>query len=261
METENKQIMENINNTQTESEQNSRSGSEEQKKSEKSDNKMTNKNSMREIEIEKMVLNCGGTDDKLEKSVKLLKMITGNRKIYQIKSTRRIPAFGISPGKKSGCKVTIRDKEKIMDLLKRFFAALDNKIKKKQITENHASFWIREYIEIPGLGYDRDIGILGFEASLVFKRKGKRVKKRKIKKGKYPKRQNVTGKEIMDFLIKTLDLEVVEKWLQVIGEKHWNNLKENQQLKLNILNIINQKTELLALQDKNAKNVEGLEHI
>ena len=189
------------------------SSSEEQKISEKSNtnNKMGNKNNiMREIEIEKMVLNCGGTDDKLEKSINLLKMITKDRKILQISSTRRIPAFGISPGKKSGCKVTLRDKEKIIELLKRFFAALDNEIKEKQITENHVSFGINEYIEIPGLEYDRDIGILGFEVSLVFKRKGKRVKMKKIKKGKYPKKQNVTKKEITDFLIKNLGLEVVE---------------------------------------------------
>ena len=182
------------------------------------ENKMETKNPMQKIEIEKMVLNCGGTEDKLEKSIKLLKMITKDRKIYQIKSTRRIPAFGISPGKKSGCKVTIRDKKEIIELLKRFFAALDNEIKEKQITENHVSFGVQEYIEIPGLEYDRDIGILGFEASLVFKRKGKRVKIKKIKKGKYPKKQNVTKEEIKDFLIKHIGLEVVEKndskWLE-----------------------------------------------
>ena len=175
------------------------------------ENKMETKNPMQKIEIEKMVLNCGGTEDKLEKSIKLLKMIAKDRKIYQIRSTRRIPAFGISPGKKSGCKVTIRDKKEIIELLKRFFAALDNEIKEKQITENHVSFGINEYIEIPGLEYDRDIGILGFEASLVFKRKGKRVKIKKIKKGKYPKKQNVTKEEIKDFLIKHIGLEVVEK--------------------------------------------------
>ena len=189
--------------------------SEEQEQSEKSDNNkqnMNNKNNiMQEIEIEKMVLNCGGTEDKLEKSIKLLKMIAKDRKIFEIRSTRRIPAFGISPGKKSGCKVTIRDKKEIIELLKRFFAALDNEIKEKQITENHVSFGISEYIEVPGLEYNRDIGILGFEASLVFKRKGKRVKIKKIKKGKYPKKQNVTKKEITDFLIKHLGLEVVEK--------------------------------------------------
>jgi len=50
-------------------------------------------------------------------------------------------------------------------------------------------------------------------------------------------------------------------WQQVIGEKHWSNLKENLQLKLNILNITNQKTEPLGLQSKNAKNAADLERI
>ncbi|MFA7707649.1 MAG: 50S ribosomal protein L5 [Candidatus Pacearchaeota archaeon] len=167
-------------------------------------------NPMREIEIEKLVLNCGGTEEKLEKSVKLLKMITTDRKVYQIKSSKRIPTFGISPGKKSGCKVTLRDKKKIMELLKRFFAALDNEINQRQITENHLSFGIKEYIEIPGLEYNREIGILGLEASLVFKRNGKRVKLRKIKRGKYPQRQSVTKEEITKFLLKHFKLEIKE---------------------------------------------------
>ena len=205
METEIQQITkdEQINNVQKDS-----SEDEKQEGILDTNNKMTNQNPMREIEIEKMVLNCGGTEDKLEKSIALLKMITENRKIYQISSTRRIPAFGISPGKKSGCKVTLRNKEKIIELIKRFFAALDNEIKAKQITENHVSFGIHEYIEIPGLEYDRDIGILGFEASVVFKRKGKRVKMKKIKKGKYPKKQNITKQEITDFLIKNFGVEI-----------------------------------------------------
>ena len=84
------------------------------------------KNIMQEIEIEKMVLHCGGTEDKLEKSVKLLEMITGG-KIYNIQSTKRIPAFGISPGKKSGCKITLRNKEKI----KEFQNYLENHFKNK----------------------------------------------------------------------------------------------------------------------------------
>jgi large subunit ribosomal protein L5 len=171
--------------------------------------KMKTQNPMGEIEIEKMVINCGATDEKLEKSIRLLKMIAGDRKIYQISSTRRIPAFGISPGKKSGCKVTIRDKDKIIDLLKRFFAALDNELSGKKIVENHLSFGVQEYIEIPGLEYDRDIGILGFETSVVFKRKGKRVKIKKIKQGKYPKKQNVTKEEIIEFLNKHVGVEII----------------------------------------------------
>jgi large subunit ribosomal protein L5 len=165
-------------------------------------------NKMHELEIEKMVLNCGGIEDKLERSIKLLEIIT-KRKIQVMKSTKRIPDFGISPGKKSGCKVTLRDRDEIMTLLKRFFAALDNTIKSRQIVNNHFSFGIKEYIEIPGLEYNRDIGILGFEVDLSFSRKGKRVKLRKIKQGKYPKRQDVTREEILNFLKKNFKLNII----------------------------------------------------
>src|SRR3989344_5467141 len=94
-------------------------------------------NPMRDIDIEKIVVHCGGVEEKLEKSVKLLKKITGGT-VYIKKSTSRIPAFGISPGKKSGAKVTIRNKKQINDLLKRFFAAFENKLKRRQITLNTA---------------------------------------------------------------------------------------------------------------------------
>ena len=172
---------------------------------------MKNKiNKMREIEIEKMVLHCGGIDEKLEKSIKLLEMVTGTKKIYVIKSRKRIPAFGISPGKKSGAKITIRDKKRINELLERLFLAVNNTLKLRQITTNQACFGIREYIEIPGLEYNRDIGILGFEVMIVFKRKGKSVKLRKIKRGKYPKKQDVTKEEIMNYLTKNFNLEIVE---------------------------------------------------
>ncbi|MEM0465227.1 MAG: 50S ribosomal protein L5 [Candidatus Pacearchaeota archaeon] len=164
-------------------------------------------NKMREVEIEKMIIHAGGIENKLEKSIKLLEMTT-KRKVYITKAKKRIPTFGISPGKKSGCKVTIRNKEEVISLLKRFFAAIDNKIKQKQICKNHVSFGIKEYIEVPGLEYNRDIGILGFEVDLVFARKGKRVKYKKIKRGKYPKRQDVNPEEIVSYLSKNLKVEV-----------------------------------------------------
>ncbi len=164
-------------------------------------------NPMRTIAIEKMVVHCGGVEDKLEKSIKLLKKIT-NGTVYIKKSTRRIPAFGISPGKKSGAKVTLRDKKQIYDLLRRFFSAIDNKLHEKQITANQACFGIKEYIEVPGLEYEREIGILGFEVMLVFERKGKRVKMRKRRAGKFPAKQHVTPEEIIEYLKEHFKVEV-----------------------------------------------------
>lgn len=169
---------------------------------------MKTKNIMQDIEIEKIVINAGGTEEKHDKLVRLLEVIT-KRKVQVIKSTRRLPAFGLSPGKKSGCKVTIREKAQINDLLKRFFASFENEVSKKKISENYLSFGIPEYIEVPGLEYDRDIGILGFEVSVIFTRKGKRVKFKKVKKGRYPKKQNVTKEEIIEYLNKNYGVEVV----------------------------------------------------
>jgi large subunit ribosomal protein L5 len=159
-----------------------------------------NENVMRIPRLEKMVLNCGGVEDKLQRSVKLLSVLTG-RKIKEISSTKRIPTFGVRPGLKTGCMVTLRGEE-AEKLLKRLFGAVNNKIRKKKIANNHFSFGIKEYLEIPDMEYQRDIGIIGLDVTAVFKRAGKRVKERKIKTGKYPKSQDVTPEEITSYLTK-----------------------------------------------------------
>ena len=164
------------------------------------------KNKMREIEIEKVVLNCGATDDKLKKSVKLLKLIS-NRKVREIASNKRIPTLGVRPGLKTVCSVTLRGKDK-EEILKRLLVSIDNTLKKRQIVENAFSFGIKEYLEVPGLEYQRDIGIIGFEVTVVFKRKGKRVGLKKANRGKAPKKQNVTPEEITEFLKSKFNVEV-----------------------------------------------------
>ncbi len=79
-------------------------------------------------------------------------------------------------------------------------AAENNTLKRKQISENTFSFGIKEYIEIPGVEYQRDIGIRGLDVTVTFKKSGKRVKLKKIKKGKFPKRQRVSKEEIIKFM-------------------------------------------------------------
>ena len=165
-------------------------------------------NPMRKIEIEKVIVNAGGSGDKLTKALKLLNLITG-KKVKKNISKKRIPSFDVHPGLETGCMVTIRNKGEIQKFLKRVLESVNNKIKKENIAENHFSFGIEEYIQIPEMEYQRDIGMLGLEISVVFKRKGKRVKMRKIKCGKYPKRQNVSAEEIIEFLRK-MNVEVEE---------------------------------------------------
>jgi large subunit ribosomal protein L5 len=159
--------------------------------------KSKTENPMREIKIEKVVLSVGGLGDQLEKGVRLLKYLT-DRKPAKTSSKKRIPSLGVRPKLEIGAVVTIRKRAE--EILKKMLAAVDNQLKKKQLSENNFSFGIKEYIEIPGTEYQRDIGIIGFDVTVVFKRAGRRVKLRKIKRGKIPKRQVITKEEIIKFM-------------------------------------------------------------
>ena len=163
-------------------------------------------NIMREIKIEKLVLSIGGIGEDLEKGVKLLKILTG-RKPAKKKSRKRIPTLGVRPNLEVGAMVTIR--QNIKEFLSKMLVTIDNKLTKKQISENNFSFGIKEYIEIPGVEYQRDIGIIGFDVTVVFKRTGKRVKLKKIKRGKIPKKQAISREEIIKFMEDNFQTEFV----------------------------------------------------
>jgi len=165
-------------------------------------------NIMRTIKIEKVVLSIGGTGEELEKGFKLLQLITG-KKPAKMKSRKRIPSLGVRPKLEVGAVVTIR--KNIKELLNKLLAAEDNQLKRKQISENNFSFGIKEYLEIPGMEYQRDIGIMGFDVSVVFKRTGRRVKLRKIKKARVPKRQIISKDEIIKFMQENFNTEVIGK--------------------------------------------------
>jgi large subunit ribosomal protein L5 len=165
---------------------------------------MAKENIMREIKIEKVVLSVGGIGNELEKGYKLLEFLT-KRKPTKRKSNKRIPAFNIRPGLEVGAVITLRKNAE--EFLKRMLITVDNILKKKQISKNNFSFGIKEYIEIPGVEYQRDIGIKGFDVTVVFKRSGKRVSLRKIKKGKIPLKQIIQPEEIIKFLEANFDVK------------------------------------------------------
>jgi large subunit ribosomal protein L5 len=155
-------------------------------------------NPMKEVKIDKVVLNIGATGANLEKAVILLKMLAPGRKPSKMKSSKRIPTLGVRPGLEVGTVVTIR--KDINNFLKKMLVAIENRIRKKQVSNNNFSFGLKEYLEIPGMEYNRDVGIMGFDVTVVFKRTGRRVGLRKIKKGKVPNRQRVSKEEIIKFM-------------------------------------------------------------
>jgi large subunit ribosomal protein L5 len=154
-------------------------------------------NIMRKIKIEKVVLSVGGTGENLEKGVQLLTLLT-KRKPAKMISRKRIPTLGVRPKLEVGAVVTLRKNSE--EFLKKALIAIDNVLKNSQISENNFSFGIKEYIEIPGTEYQRELGILGLDVTVVFKRTGKRVGLKKIKKGKIPKKQIISKEEIIKFM-------------------------------------------------------------
>ncbi len=164
---------------------------------------------MREIKIEKITFNVGAGKDQnlLEKGMMLLKNMTGIEPIKTI-TMKRIPSWGIRPGLPVGTKITIRDKQKIKDLLTRCIKAKENKLKKSSFDNNgNIAFGIHEYIDVPGLEYDPKIGIIGFEMCITLKRPGFSIKHKSNNK-KIGKKHNISQEDAIQFMGKEYNVEV-----------------------------------------------------
>lgn len=165
-------------------------------------------NKMREVKLERVVLNIGGTGEKLDKGFKLLEELSGKKPV-RVVATKRIPSWNVRPGLEVGVKVTLRGKEGF-ELLKKLLPAIDNTLKEKQVQKNFFSFGIHEYIEIPGMEYIREVGIMGLEVTAVFTRAGKRIERKKIR-GSKGKKIDVSQEEIINFLESSFGTKILRK--------------------------------------------------
>jgi len=158
-------------------------------------------NLLRNIRIEKVTLNIGAGKNTalLDKGVKLLKTITGIQPVKTV-TQKRIPAWGLRPGLPIGCKVTLR-KNAAREVLSRLLQAKNYVLNEKQFDENgNVAFGIHEYIDIPSVKYDPDIGIIGFEVCVTLERPGFRIKRRKIQTKKIPERHRIKKNDAIEFM-------------------------------------------------------------
>ncbi len=154
-------------------------------------------NRMRAIEMDSLTLHCSTADTaRLERAIKLLKFITKATPVKTL-AKKRIPTWKIKPGQPIGCKVTLRKKQAV-ELFKVLLTGI-TELNEKQFNPGFLSFGIKEYIEIPALPYQRDIGILGFDAVATLRRKGWRITRRKRLKARIPERHRITKEETIKF--------------------------------------------------------------
>jgi large subunit ribosomal protein L5 len=157
-------------------------------------------NVMRNIQVEKVTLNCGcGTDHtRLEKSIKLLAIITGKTPIKTI-TQKRIPNWGLRKGLPVGGKVTLRGKD-AQAIIPRLLTAKENKLGPNCFdTNGNVSFGIPECIDIPGVEYDPAIGIIGLQVSITLKRPGFRIKNRVVQRRKIPDKHTISQADAIEF--------------------------------------------------------------
>jgi large subunit ribosomal protein L5 len=166
-------------------------------------------NPMKSVRIEKVTLNIGTgkPGPELEKAKKLLNMITG-RTVIETKTNKRIPGWGLRPGLSIGCKVTLRGEE-AKELLGRLLKAVENKLGPRSFDNNgNVSFGIAEYIDIPGVKYNMEIGIIGLSAAVTLSRPGFRIKARRIKGKSIPKRHRVSRDDAIAFIRETYQTKI-----------------------------------------------------
>lgn len=158
-------------------------------------------NPMRTVEIDKITLNiCAGNDKQgMVKGEKLLRKLTDKTPVRNC-AKKRLASWQIRPGLPIGYKVTLRGED-----AKKFLKwALDSKGKKLKgsslDTFGNFSVGFPEYLELSGMKYDSEIGILGFEFMTTFTRPGFRIKLRSLKGTRVPKRHKITKEEVIEYL-------------------------------------------------------------
>ncbi len=166
---------------------------------------------MKEIRIEKITLNMGvgSPGDKLTRAKNLLEKISGLKSV-ETKTMKRIPTWGLRPRLAIGCKVTIRG-NKAEDLLVTLLKALESKLSEDNFDESgNFSFGIKEYIDIPGVEYIPELGIVGLEAAVTLERPGFRIKRR-IRSKRIPFRHKIQKHEAIDFVKNKYNILVIKE--------------------------------------------------
>ncbi|MGE4212961.1 MAG: 50S ribosomal protein L5 [Candidatus Methanomethylophilaceae archaeon] len=164
---------------------------------------------MKDIRVEKVVVNIGVGEagERLVKAQKVLQMVTGQKPVQTMSKTINRD-LGIRVGMPLGCKVTLRD-ETADTFLRKALSIREGRIHSYSFDkEGNMSFGISDYTDFEGMKYDPEIGIFGMDVSVVLRRPGSRIERRRLLTKRIPKSQRVDRDEAIQYMMGTYNIEV-----------------------------------------------------
>lgn len=168
-------------------------------------------NPMRRIRIEKVVVNSciGSNPPRLEKAVKIIEMLTGQKPELR-KAKKTIKGFGIYRGQPIAVRVTLR-KQRAVEFLKKALQAVNNTLRVSNFDEYGGfSFGIKEHLDIPGTKYDPELGIIGMDICVHLSRPGLRVSLRRRARRSIPRSHRITREEAIEFMKSEFGIRIIE---------------------------------------------------
>ena len=167
-------------------------------------------NIMRTPIVEKVTVHMGvgESGQHLVNAEEILKSITGQG-VVRCFAKRTLPAFAIKKNEPIGCKVTLRG-QRAQGFLEIALGIVEKTLDKSQFDSlGNVSFGIEEHTDFPGMRYDPNIGVFGMDVTVVIKRPGERICKRRIATRKIPTDHRVTVEDAIAFLNGSYGVEVM----------------------------------------------------
>lgn len=140
-------------------------------------------NEMKQIHVEKVTVNIGAGEvgEPVQDAVNLLEDLTGKNAV-KTQSGDDAKSFGMRSGLDVGAKVTLRGDD-AAEFLELVFDAVDKELDGNAFdTQGNFSLGVGEYINMPNMKYDPDLGMIGFDVAVTLERPGYRVQKREDEK-------------------------------------------------------------------------------
>ena len=170
-------------------------------------------NPMLKPRVSKITLNIGVGEGgkRLELAEKVINLLTGLSPVRTLGKIQNRD-LKVRKGAPIGCKVTLRDAEKMNQFLKDAFWVRENTLPIWNFdSQGNLSFGIRDYTDFPGQKYNPDIGIFGMDINVVLERPGHRVSRRRRNKAKVGMSHRLSKSESVEFFASEFNLKIVEE--------------------------------------------------